>query len=135
MAARAAILHRAVYGALRPVPTPLFLVASAASPPSRRSCNKPFAAARTQGKPLVVRDLVPLPRSDPRGATAFSMILSLIITEDHGLLGHLPARPAPAAAYAPCGHSALGTEAARERRADEPDRGTPLTAEQVSTHR
>jgi hypothetical protein len=38
-----------------------------------------FAAARTQGKLLRVRDLVPLPSSDPRGATAFSMIISLII--------------------------------------------------------
>ena len=82
-AARTAILYRAVYGALRPVPT-LLLIASAASPSVATELQQTFAAARTQDKALVVRDLAPLPRSDPRGATAFSMILSLIIA---GIMG------------------------------------------------
>jgi hypothetical protein len=84
-AGRAAILHRVVYGAFRPVPSPLLLVASAASPAVATLLQQTFAAAaRTQGKVLVVRDLAPLPSSDPRGATAFLMILSLIIA---GIMG------------------------------------------------
>jgi hypothetical protein len=80
-AAQTAILHRAVYGAFRPLPSPLLLVASAASPAVAALLQQTFAAAaRTQGQVLGVRDLVPLPRSDSRGATAFSMVLSLIIT-------------------------------------------------------
>jgi hypothetical protein len=98
-AARAAILHRAVYGAFRPAPTPQLLIASAASPSVATLLQQTFAAAaRTQGKVLEVRDLVPLPGSDSRGATAFSMILSLIIAGIMGsavvyLLGRH--RPAP----------------------------------------
>jgi Protein of unknown function (DUF3533) len=84
-AAEAAILQRAVYGALRPAPTPLLLVASAASPSVAGLLQQTFAtAARTEGKALVVRDLAPLPSSDSRGATAFSMILGLIIA---GIMG------------------------------------------------
>jgi hypothetical protein len=77
----------------------LLLVASAASPAVATLLEQTFAAAaRTQGQALVVRDLVPLPSSDSRGATAFSMILSLIITGIMGsaviyLLGRH--RPAP----------------------------------------
>jgi hypothetical protein len=83
--AQTAILHRAVYGAFRPRPSPLLLVASAASPTVAGLLQQTAAtAAHTQGKALVVRDLVPLPSSDSRGATAFSMILSLIIT---GVMG------------------------------------------------
>lgn len=79
-AARTAILHREVYGAFRPGPSPLLLVASAASPSVATLLQRTFAAtARTQGHALVVRDLVPLPSSDSRGATAFSAVLSLII--------------------------------------------------------
>jgi hypothetical protein len=98
-AARAAILDRGVYGAYRPGPSPLLLVASAASPTVAALLQQTFAAAaQTQGKALVVRDLVPLPSSDSRGATAFSMVLSLIITGVMGsaviyLLGRH--RPAP----------------------------------------
>jgi hypothetical protein len=98
-AAQTAILHRAVYGAFRPVPSPLLLVASAASPAVVTLLQQTLAAAaHTEGKALVVRDLVPLPSSDSRGATAFSMILSLIITRIMGsaviyLLGRH--RPAP----------------------------------------
>ena len=84
-AARGAILGRTVYGALRPIPSPLLLVASAASPSiSALLVQTATAAARAQGQPLAVRDLVPLPSSDSRGATAFSMILSLIIA---GIMG------------------------------------------------
>lgn len=84
-AARAGVLDRAVYGAFRPGSSPVLLVASAASPSVAMLLQQTFAAAvRTQGKVLVVRDLVPLPSSDPRGATAFSMIISLIIA---GILG------------------------------------------------
>jgi hypothetical protein len=84
-AARAAILGRAVYGALRPLPSPLLLVASAASPSVAGLLEATAEqAARAQGKTLVVHDLVPLPSSDSRGATAFSMVLSLIIA---GVMG------------------------------------------------
>ena len=79
-AAKAAILHREVYGALRPAQSPLLLVASAASPAVATLLQKTFtAAAQAQGKTLVVRDLVPLPSSDSRGATTFSMLISLLV--------------------------------------------------------
>jgi hypothetical protein len=79
-AARAAVLDRVVYGAFRPVPSPLLLVAGAASPSVATLLQQTFAVvSRTQGKALAVRDLVPLPSSDPRGATAFSMLVSLLI--------------------------------------------------------
>jgi hypothetical protein len=84
-AAQTAILHRAVYGAFQPVPSPMLLVASAASPAVATLLQQTVAAkAHTEGKPLVVRDLVALPSSDSRGATAFSMVLGLIIT---GIMG------------------------------------------------
>lgn len=84
-AARAGVFDRAVYGAFRPGASPVLLVASAASPSVAMLLQQTFAAAaRTQGKLLRVRDLVPLPSSDSRGATAFSMIISLIIA---GILG------------------------------------------------
>ena len=80
-AAQTAILHRVIYGAFRPDPSPLLLVASAASPAVATLLQQTVAAnVHTQGEALVVRDLVPLPSSDSRGATAFSMVLSLIIT-------------------------------------------------------
>jgi hypothetical protein len=84
-AAKAAILHRTVYGALRPQPSPLLLVASAASPAVAGLLEATaVTAARAQRRPLVVDDIVPLPSSDSRGATAFSMVLSLIIA---GIMG------------------------------------------------
>jgi hypothetical protein len=84
-AARTAILHRSVYGAFRPGPAPLLLVASAASPSVATILRQTFAAtARARGQPVVVRDLVPLPSSDSRGGTAFSAVLSLIIA---GIMG------------------------------------------------
>ncbi|HEV7579144.1 MAG TPA: hypothetical protein VGO77_01800, partial [Mycobacterium sp.] len=80
-AAQTAILHRAVYGAFRPAPSQLLLIASAASPAVATLLRQTVEAkARAEGTTLVVRDLVPLPRSDSRGATAFSMVLGLIIT-------------------------------------------------------
>jgi hypothetical protein len=84
-AAQTAILDRTVYGAFRPLPSPLLLVARAASPAVAALLEETAAAAaRARGQPLVVRDLVPLPSSDSTGATAFSMILSLIIA---GVMG------------------------------------------------
>ena len=84
-AARAAILGRTVYGAIQPLPSPLLLVASAASPSVAGLLEQTArAAARAQGEALVVRDLVPLPSSDSRGATAFSMVLGLIFA---GVMG------------------------------------------------
>ena len=79
-AAKAAILNREVYGALRPGPNPLLLVASAASPAVATLLQHIFtAAAKGQGEMLVVGDLVPLPSSDSRGATTFAMIISLLV--------------------------------------------------------
>jgi hypothetical protein len=98
-AAQTAILHRVIYGAFRPAPSPLLLIASAASPAVAALLQQTVEAnVHTQGPALVVRDLVPLPSSDSRGATAFSMVLSLIITGMMGsaviyLLGRH--RPAP----------------------------------------
>jgi hypothetical protein len=84
-AARRAILHRRVYAAFEPGPRPSLLVATAASRAAEAVLRQTFqAAARARGETLVVRDLVPLPRSDSSGATAFSAVLSLIIA---GVLG------------------------------------------------
>ena len=84
-AARTAILHRNVYGAFDPGPPPSLLVADAASLSVATLLQKTFtAAARTQGAPLIVHDLVPLPPADPNGGTAFSATLSLIVA---GVLG------------------------------------------------
>jgi hypothetical protein len=84
-AARTAILHRSVYGAFDPGPPPSLLTADAASLSVATLLQKTFtAAARAQGAPLIVHDLVPLPPADPNGATAFSATLSLIIA---GVLG------------------------------------------------
>jgi hypothetical protein len=84
-AARTAILHRSVYGAFDPGPPPSLLVADAASLPVATLLQDTFtAAARAHGAPLIVHDLVPLPPTDPSGATSFSATLSLIIA---GVLG------------------------------------------------
>jgi hypothetical protein len=83
--ARTAILDREVYGAFEPGRHPALLVASAASRPAALVLQGTFqAVARAQGRRLVVRDLVPLPRSDSSGSTAFSALLSLVIA---GMLG------------------------------------------------
>src|SRR2546421_564792 len=79
-AARTAVFPRRIWGALRPEPTRVALVATAASPAISRLLQQAAAGARkTIGQPIVVRDLVPLPSSDSTGATAFSAALSLII--------------------------------------------------------
>ena len=63
----------------------MLLVASAASPAVATLLQKAFTAAtQAEGKSLVVRDLVPLPSSDSRGATAFSLLISLLVI---GLVG------------------------------------------------
>jgi hypothetical protein len=83
--ARTAILHRNVYGAFVPGPSPTLLVASAASLPAEQVLRQTFeAVTRARGQTLVVRDVAPLPQSDSGGATAFSAILSLTIA---GVLG------------------------------------------------
>jgi hypothetical protein len=84
-AARTAILHRSIYGALDTGPPPVLLVAEAASSFVAALLEKTFqAAARARGQRLTVRDLAPLPASDSTGATSFSATLSLIIV---GILG------------------------------------------------
>ena len=84
-AAKTAVLHRSVYGAFQPVPSPVLLTASAASPAVAALLQRTFATvAARSGRPMAVRDLVPLPASDSSGATTFSAILSLIIV---GLAG------------------------------------------------
>jgi hypothetical protein len=84
-AARAAVLHRSVYGAFQPLPSPVLLVASAASPAVAVLLRKTFArVAIRSGRAPAVQDLVPLPSSDSTGATTFSLVLSLIIA---GLAG------------------------------------------------
>jgi hypothetical protein len=84
-AAKSAVLHRSVYGAFQPVPSPVLLIASAASPAVAGLLQRTFArvAGRSE-RALAVHDVVPLPASDSSGATTFSAILSLIIV---GLAG------------------------------------------------
>jgi hypothetical protein len=84
-AAKTAVLHRSVYGAFQPVPSPVLLTASAASPAVAGLLQRTFARlADRSGRALAVHDAVPLPESDSSGATTFSAILSLIIV---GLAG------------------------------------------------
>jgi hypothetical protein len=84
-AARTAILHRAVYGAFDPGPPPSLMIADAASLSVATLLQDTFtAAASAHGARLMVQDLVPLPPTDPTGATSFSATLSLIIA---GVLG------------------------------------------------
>jgi hypothetical protein len=83
--ARTAVLHRSVYGAFQPVPSPDLLVASAASPAVAALLQRTFAGVASRSRhALAVQDLVPLPSSDSSGATTFSLVLSLIIA---GLAG------------------------------------------------
>jgi hypothetical protein len=82
--ARTAVLHRSVYGAFQPLPSPVLLVASAASPPVAVLLQRTFAAVARSGRALAVHDLAPLPSSDSTGATSYSAVLSLIIA---GLAG------------------------------------------------
>jgi hypothetical protein len=84
-AAKTAVLHRSVYGAFQPVPSPVLLTASAASPAVAGLLQRTFARlADRSGRAPAVHDAVPLPESDSSGATTFSAILSLIIV---GLAG------------------------------------------------
>jgi hypothetical protein len=84
-AAKTAVLQRSVYGAFQPVPSPVLLVATAASPPVAVLLQRTFArVAGRSGRALTVEDLVPLPSSDSSGATSFSVVLSLILA---GLAG------------------------------------------------
>jgi hypothetical protein len=84
-AARIAILNRAIYGAFRPSPSPLLLVASAASPAVSALLTRTFTGvAHRQGQDLAVRELAPLPSTDPAGATGFSALLSLLLAGTMG---------------------------------------------------
>jgi hypothetical protein len=84
-AARTAILHRSVYGALEPGPRPVLLVAGAGSSFVAALLQQTFqAAAHAQGQRLTVYDVAPLPPSDSTGGTSFSATLSLVIA---GILG------------------------------------------------
>jgi hypothetical protein len=84
-AAKTGVLHRSVYGAFQPAPSPVLLTASAASPAVAALLQRTFArVAGRSGRALSVDDVVPLPASDSSGATTFSAILSLIIV---GLAG------------------------------------------------
>jgi hypothetical protein len=79
------ILHRSVYGAFQPAPSPVLLVASAAGPAVAALLERTFTGvAGRSGRALAVKDLVPLPSSDSSGATIFSAVLGLIIA---GLAG------------------------------------------------
>jgi hypothetical protein len=79
--ATTAVLHRSVYGAFQPVPSPVLLVASAASPPVAVLLQRTIGAvAARPGRALAIHDLMPLPSSDSSGATSYSAVLSLIIT-------------------------------------------------------
>ena len=84
-AARTAILHRRIYGALAPGPPPVLLVATAASSFVAVLLQRTFqGAAQAHGQPLTVYDVAPLPPTDSTGATSFSATVSLIIA---GVLG------------------------------------------------
>ena len=84
-AAETGVLHRSVYGAFQPAPSPVLLTASAASPAVAVLLQRTFAGlSGGSGRALAVHDVVPLPASDSSGATTFSAILSLIIV---GLAG------------------------------------------------
>src|SRR5437868_2542754 len=56
-AAKTAILHRAVYGAYHPAPSPLLLVAAASSTSLETLLQQTFTAGQTRGHTLTVRDL------------------------------------------------------------------------------
>ncbi len=78
-------MHRRIYGVLDLGPPPTLLVATAASPDVAALLQEGVrAVAQAQAQQLVVHDLVPLPQSDSAGATAFSVVLSLIVA---GILG------------------------------------------------
>ena len=104
--ARAAILHRSVSGAYSPGPSPLLLVASAASRSVVSLLEQQFGGAAVNGQRPVVQDVTPLPSSGPNGATAFSILLSL----DRSL-------PAPFARAVPAEH---GREAPSPRATESP---------------
>jgi hypothetical protein len=79
-AAKTAVLHRSVYGAYQPGPSPVLLTANAASPPVAVLLQRVFGSvAQVTGRPLVVQDVAPLPPSDSTGATIFSALLGLIV--------------------------------------------------------
>lgn len=79
-AAKTAVLDRAVYGAYQPTPSPVLIVANAASPPVAALLQRVFGSAtQVSGRALFVQDVAPLPPSDSTGATTFSALLGLII--------------------------------------------------------
>jgi len=82
---RRALDLRLGYGAAWLPRGPVLLVASAASPTVATFLQSVFTgAARAEGATLGVEDVVPLPASDSRGSTTFSLVISLSIA---GILG------------------------------------------------
>lgn len=80
-AARDAIRHQEVYGALVPAGhPPTLLVASAASPLVAAVLTKAFTSAAQQGgSQLTITDVAPLPADDPRGVAGPYLVLGLLI--------------------------------------------------------
>jgi hypothetical protein len=80
-AARAAIRDGQAYAALvagRPAES--LLIQTAASPGTASALTKGFTQAAAASKvPLVVRDLAPLPASDPTGSSAYFLVVAWVI--------------------------------------------------------
>ncbi|AKH84844.1 membrane protein [Streptomyces sp. CNQ-509] len=77
-AARTAIEEREVYGAVVASPGgPELLVATAAGPSVAQVLTE--AAGERAGRPLPIRDVVPLPSADPRGSALNSSVLPLAL--------------------------------------------------------
>jgi hypothetical protein len=102
-AAEQAIGHQQVYGALVPAARPeTLLVASAASPLVAQLLTRTFsAAAQARGTTLAVRDVVPLPASDPRGVAGPYLVLGLVIGGYIGamVIGRLIGMRSPSAGH------------------------------------
>jgi hypothetical protein len=104
--ARDAILHRRIYGAYSPAPPPPLLIAAAASPTVAAVLEQTFKAV-ARPRRLPIHDLMPLPTSDARGATVFSIVPGLTFT---GIMGSavifILTRDAPPATSDPSGRDA-----------------------------
>nr|WP_236719113.1 ABC transporter permease [Wenjunlia vitaminophila] len=104
-AARRAIVHRDVYGAVVTTPRgPRLLTASAASPAVAQLLRDAVASQTPPNAPPQVEDVVPAPASDPRGSALSASVLPLALAAvATGLLvamGRLGARRSVAALFA-----------------------------------
>lgn len=81
--AKAALRNRTIYAALVPQPssrTDILYVASAANPAvSSELVTQATAAEKGRGRTLQVRDIAPLPRTDPRGLTVFYLVVGWVV--------------------------------------------------------